>query len=262
MPCTLTHLCPKRMARPTACRSRGHGCRRLRLDTEGIRHLPLFENLDLPVICDLIGPAPVEVYPRATMLFEAGSPAEAFFIVLSGRVKLFALTEDGRESIVEIIEPVSSFAEAAIFAGGVYPVGAEVVEEAALVRVGARRFLHRLRDNPAVACRILGSLLRWQRRLAAELDGLRHRTPMERVAHLLVSLSPGVQGGAVVILPMKKTVIASRLGMKPESLSRVLARLRGVGVRTEGRVVHIEDVARLHALCVPALSAAGTLQNA
>ena len=226
-------------------------CRRRRLDPVAIRQLPLFESLDPAVTCRLLGTAEVEIRPRNSMLFQAGNRADAFFIVLSGVVKLFALTEDGRESIVEIVEPVSSFAEAAMFAGGVYPVAAEVVEEAALVRVGAREFFNELRANPAVAGRMLGSLLRWERRLAGELRRQRDFSPMERVAELLVSLTPQAQGETVVTLPMKKLVIASRLGMKPESLSRVLARLRDFGVHTQGRTVRIEDVSRLHALCAP-----------
>lgn len=230
---------------PPRCRTRP--CRR-GLNLAVIRNLPLFESLDHDTTCALLGTASVEFHPRNSMLFQAGDPADAFFIVLSGQVKLFALTVGGRESIVETIEPVSSFAEAAILAGA-YPVAAEVVEDAALVRVGARRFLNNLRANPAVACRMLGSLLRWERRLGGELNRLRSRSPIERVAELLISLTPRVHGETIVTLPMKKLVIASRLGMKPETLSRVLARLREFGVHTHGRTVRIEDIARLHALC-------------
>ncbi|MCM8735594.1 cyclic nucleotide-binding domain-containing protein [Azospirillum sp. A1-3] len=230
-------------------RCRGRLCRR-GLDLPAIRSLPLFESLEPAVICRLLGNSPVELHPRNSPLFQAGDPAHAFFIVLSGRVKLLALTESGRESIVETVEPVSSFAEAAIFAG-VYPVAAEVVEKAELLRVGARGFLAGLRANPVAACCMLGSLLRWERRLAGEVRRLCSRSPMERVAALLVSLAPQVSGETVIVLPMKKLVIASRLGMEPESLSRVLGRLREFGVHTQGRTVRVEDVARLHALCAP-----------
>ncbi|MBK1840395.1 cyclic nucleotide-binding domain-containing protein [Azospirillum sp. YIM B02556] len=255
MSCVLARLCTDpggargvEPARPPV-RCRGRLCRR-GIDLPAIRSLPLFESLEPAVICRLLGNAPAESHPRNSLLFQAGDQADAFFIVLSGRVKLFALTEGGRESIVETVEPVSSFAEAAIFAG-VYPIAAEVVERAELLRVGARGFLAGLRANPAVACRMLGSLLRWERRLAGEMRRLRSRSPMERVAELLVSLTPQASGETVIVLPMKKLVIASRLGMEPESLSRVLGRLREFGVHTQGRTVRVEDVARLHALCAP-----------
>ncbi|MBP2230490.1 CRP-like cAMP-binding protein [Azospirillum agricola] len=253
MSCVLARLCadtgggPEPVRLPIRCR--GRLCRR-GLDLTAIRHLPLFESLEPDVICTLLGNSPAEFHPRHSLLFQAGDPADAFFIVLSGQVKLFALTENGRESIVETVEPVSTFAEAAIFAG-VYPIAAEVVEKAALLRVGARGFLAGLRANPAVARRMLGSLLHWERRLAGEVRRLCSRSPLERVAELLVSLTPQVSGETVVILPMKKLVIASRLGMEPETLSRVLARLREFGVHTRGRTVRVEDVARLHALCTP-----------
>ncbi|CAO3433131.1 cyclic nucleotide-binding domain-containing protein [Azospirillum doebereinerae] len=253
MSCVLARLCaaPNDSSAPgrPSPRCRKRLCRR-GIDLEGIRSLPLFESLEPAVVCALLGNTPAELHPRHSLLFQAGDPADAFFIVLSGQVKLFALTESGRESIVETVEPVSSFAEAAIFAGA-YPIAAEVVEKAVLLRVGARGFLAGLRANPTVACRMLGSLLRWERRLAGEVRRLCSRSPLERVAELLVSLTPQVSGETVVVLPMKKLVIASRLGMEPETLSRVLARLREFGVHTQGRTVRVEDVARLHALCAP-----------
>lgn len=256
MACALAHLCHEAPGTAASGLCRGRRCRR-RLDAAAIRGLPLFDGLDRGGIARLLTGATIEHRSRNALLFQAETPADAFFILLDGRVKLFALTADGQESIVEVVDPVASFAEAAILAGGVYPVTAEVLDEAVLVRVGARGFLQNLRDDADVAARMLASMLRWERRLTAELERLQKLRPMERMADLLISLAPVAEGKATVVLPLKKVVLASRLGMKPETLSRVLARLRDFGVQTQGRTVHIEDVSRLHALCTaPAMNRA------
>ena len=70
---------------------------------------------------------------------------------------------------------------------------------------------------------------------------------MQRVAEFLLDLAAG-DGACTVALPYNKTLIAGRLGMKPESLSRAFARLRDHGVRIEAAMAHIEDVDRLREL--------------
>ena len=243
-------ICPVRgtaAAGGGRCRS-AKGCRRQRLDPALVADLPIFEKVPVDVLGDLLGNAMIESHGNHAMLFEAGDPADAFYILLGGRVKLFALLEDGKESIVEVVEPVSSFAEGAMFASGHYPVSAEVIEDAALVRVRAEPFLAGLKQNRDLAARMLSALSHWNRHLRREVRTLREHSPLRRVSGFLLSLIPCDEGPASVALPLKKVIIASRLGMEPESLSRVLGRLRAVGVRTTGNTVHVEDVARLRRL--------------
>ena len=67
----------------------------------------------------------------------------------------------------------------------------------------------------------------------------------QRLAQFLVSLAPVKVGSAVVALPYDKSLIAHRLGMKPESLSRAFARLRGQGVTTDGNRVLVDNMVHL-----------------
>ena len=71
---------------------------------------------------------------------------------------------------------------------------------------------------------------------------------MQRVAEFLLDLSAGREGEVSVALPYNKALIAGRLGIKPETLSRAFARLRDHGVRIEAAMAHIEDVDRLREL--------------
>lgn len=214
-----------------------------------VMSLPLFGGLEHHVLERLMNDASALTCERRTLLFSAGTKADCFYIVLDGQVKLFALTPDGRESIVEVFTPISSFGEAAMLSQGSFPLHAEVIEDATLIRVGRRAFLATLRSDHEVAYRMLTSMCRWHQRLSSEIQHLKQQAPWQRVAEFLLALTEAREGEAVVALPFNKEILASRVGIRRESLSRVLARLRELGVRTEGNAVRIDDVGNLRRMC-------------
>ncbi|CDK98620.1 conserved protein of unknown function, containing cyclic nucleotide-binding-like [Magnetospirillum gryphiswaldense MSR-1 v2] len=211
--------------------------------------LPLFDGLEHDILERLMADSTALTLERRSLLFSAGAVADCFYIVLDGQVKLSALTPDGRESIVEVFTPVSSFGEAAMLSMGVFPLHAEVIEDATIIRVGRRAFVATLRSDPVVGYRMLAGMCRWHQRLSSEIRHLKEIPPWQRVAEFLLALTDTRQGQAVVALPFNKEILASRVGIRRESLSRVLARLRDMGVRTEGNSVRIDDVASLRQRC-------------
>jgi CRP-like cAMP-binding protein len=78
--------------------------------------------------------------------------------------------------------------------------------------------------------------------LVNQVEQLQTRSSAQRLAQFLVSLAPVEDGSAVIVLPYDKSLIAHRLGMKPESLSRAFARLRAQGVSADGNRVLVEDI--------------------
>jgi CRP-like cAMP-binding protein len=79
-----------------------------------------------------------------------------------------------------------------------------------------------------------------------QVEQLTVRSSTERLADFLLKLAPaGKAGEAVVRLPLDKAMIAARLGMQPETLSRALARLRPLGIETRGSRVTIRDIESL-----------------
>lgn len=207
-----------------------------------IRAMPLFAGLKSELLQQMMADATVITAPRGTLLFTLGSNADCFYLVLTGQVKLFALLCDGRESIIEIIHPVASFGEAAMLAGQGFPVNAEIIEDADLIRVGKRAFLNSLHRDHAVAYRMLAAMSAWQHRLAGEANLLRQQPAWQRVAEYLLSLASTDNSEAVIRLPFSKEVLASRIGIRRESLSRVLARMRLFGVETSGSTIRIRDL--------------------
>jgi len=214
-------------------------------DLEMVRRVPLFEGLPAATVAALTAEARVAGYDAQTLLLSRGDQADRFFVVLAGRVRLFVLTAEGRESIIEFVGPGQSFAEAAVFGSCRVPVSAEAEPGTRLVHIPARPILARIAEDAGVARAMMDSLARWQRHLIDRVGGFKVRSPGQRLAAALLALTGATGGGTAVRLAVTKAGLASHIGITPESLSRAMARLRSVGVACRGRDVTIADVALL-----------------
>lgn len=209
---------------------------------------PAFAALTRPELATLLDQAQAVAYADTGLLFSQGDDADRFFVVLEGRVNLFALTETGDQSVIEVFDPIATFAEAAMFSSGKFPLNCEVVAGSRLVNVPAAPFLRRLSGNRPLAFHLLSGLSRWQMRLIHEITELKSKSPSQRLASFLLALAKDHQGSAHIRLPITKQVLASRIGIAPESLSRALARLKAAGVESHGRDVVLTDLDALRRL--------------
>jgi CRP-like cAMP-binding protein len=185
-------------------------------------------------------------------LFRHGEPAGHFYFLRQGLVKLFRLSPEGDEKIIEIIRPGETFAEAVMFMGtkGRYPVNAEAVSEARLLAFSQSRFLGMLREMPEASFSLLASMSRRLHMLVNQIESLTLQNATYRLVTYLLEQLPGGSATAPEIqLSVPKSVIAARLAIQPETLSRILARLRQGGlVEVHGAHIAVRDVQALRKL--------------
>ncbi len=205
----------------------------------------IFGGLDNESLRGLLAKAVVDEHARGEVLFRQGEPANHFFFVFEGWVKVFRLTRAGDEAVVGVFTRGQSFAEAAAFIEGEYPASAETVAESRLMRVPAKGLTSLLRESPDLGLAMLASTSRHLHSLIHQIEQLKARTGTQRVAEFLGELCPIEDGACTIGLPYDKTLIAGRLGMKPESLSRAFARLRPLGVIIDHNTAAIRDVVAL-----------------
>ena len=184
-------------------------------------------------------------FARAETIFLQGERASAIYIVVDGWVKLYRMAPSGAEAVVGVFTRGSSFGEAVAFRHDTYPVAAEAVTDCTLLRIEADVLLRQIRDNPKVAISILSATFVHLHGLVAQVEALKAQTGAQRVAEFLLELAPCKDGACEVTLPYDKVLIAGRLGMKPESLSRAFSRLKDQGVTVRQNVAQIDDVAVL-----------------
>jgi CRP/FNR family transcriptional regulator, dissimilatory nitrate respiration regulator len=215
-----------------------------------VTRVPLFAGLPADSVSDLLSESQVIRAEAGTQLFNQGEPASRFYVQLDGQVELFVLTQDNRESVIDILAGGETFAEEAIFDTGVYPVGAKVVSDARLIVVEAQPFMDRLSEEFHLVVAMMGGMSRHLRVLLYQISELKLKSTAQRLGGFLLSLTEEEAGEVRVTLPYDKRLLANRLGMKPESLSRALAKLRDTGVADKDGQVTIQDVAELRDYCL------------
>jgi CRP/FNR family transcriptional regulator, dissimilatory nitrate respiration regulator len=211
-----------------------------------IRWTAFFKAMPAEEALSLTGDRKPQVYDKGVTLFRQGEPASAFFVVLSGWVKLYRITPDGLEVVINVFTTGDTFAEAAMFLGGRYPAFAETVSRARLLRIEASVFRARILEKPELALCMLASASRHLKSLISQIEQIKVRSAPQRIAEFLIGALPQGEGGpAAIEFPFEKNLLANRLGMKPESFSRALAKLKSYGVTVDKDTVIVADPAKL-----------------
>jgi CRP-like cAMP-binding protein len=206
---------------------------------------PVFSGLPQSAFEALLNSATVKNVSRGDNLFVQGDPANYFFVVLEGWVKVYRVTPSGGEAVVAIFTRGQSFAEAAAFVGGRFPASCEAVTEGRLLCIKSSNLLRLIRENADIGLAMLASTSMHLHMLVQQIEQLKAHTGAQRVAEFLSSLCLVDTGACRLGLPYDKALIAARLGMQPESLSRAFARLKEIGVHIEQKFAVVDDVGRL-----------------
>ena len=216
-------------------------------DWELVMRAPLFKAMGPTISRTMIDDRSPRPYARGETIFEEGEPADGFFCVIEGWAKLYRLREDGEEVVVSIFSAGETFAEVAMFLGGRYPASCEAASSSRILKIDATKLRQAVLDQPQLAFDMLAAASVRLRQLVDEIEQLKARSAPQRIAGFFVKQTRLASGPARIALPYEKALIASRLGMKPESFSRALGKLAELGVVVERESVIIPDVARLAA---------------
>ncbi|MCR4346646.1 MAG: Crp/Fnr family transcriptional regulator [Sulfuricaulis sp.] len=217
-----------------------------------LRRAYLFADMSEPHLQSLVNGMQDIHLDAGKTLFRQGQAAERFYFLREGLVKLFRMSPEGDEKIIEIMRPGETFAEAVMFMGnqGRYPVNAEAINESRVYAFEQKVFLNLLRESNEATFGLLGSMSRRLHMLVNQIESLTLQNATYRlVAYLLEQIPRDVKTSPEVQLTTPKGVIASRLAIQPETLSRILAKLRQGGlIEVHGNHITIRDVQALRNL--------------
>jgi CRP-like cAMP-binding protein len=230
-------------------------------DLQVITRVSMFRGLRSETVEHIISPATAIMLRPHEPLFQQGDPATSFFIVIDGWVKLYRLTVSGDEAVIHVPTKGECLAEAVAFNGSRYPASAEAVTEARVGRIPADHLVRCIRENPDIALAMISSTSQHLHQLIQQVEQLKAQSGVQRVAEFLASLAMAKHGKCALALPYDKVLIAARIGMTPESLSRAFAKLRSVGVEIDSSQVVVNDLAKLRQIAANERSAVrGTLR--
>jgi CRP-like cAMP-binding protein len=210
-----------------------------------VRAAPLFSALDESAVQGLLQRCPVLKRPAGAVVFTPAERAERFYVVLSGRVKLYKLSPKGDEQILHLYGAGHSFAEAAVLGGGEYPAFAEVVEDATLLAVRRSVLAEAITANPELAMGMLAGLSAKLREFNRLIEELSLKEVPARLAAALLRQSEEASS-ATFRLKQTKRQLAAQIGTVAETLSRALRKLKQQGlIDVRGSQVTIRDHDRL-----------------
>lgn len=215
---------------------------------DALRQAPLLAQLSDQEMTQLRARAQTRHLEAGQWLFAQDDPAERFFFIHSGQIRLFRLSAEGEEKIIELIGPGQTFAEALMFMGtGRYPVCAAALSRSELLAIDANAFAAMLRDSPDTCFALLGSLSQRLHALITEIDHLALHSASVRFARWLLSELP--DDADELTLSWPKATLASRLTIKPETWSRITRHLSEQGVMSvSGQRIRVHDRAALRQL--------------
>jgi len=213
--------------------------------TDALAGIPLFAGIPSEYLGDISRSARQVEFPKGQTIFRVGDPARELFFLLSGQAKRATFSAGGNEKVIELLLPGQSFGEAELFGARPYASFAVAVEPTVLLCVGGDSVRRTLETAPQLSMRIIGALAK--RAIAIESDAAasHFRTGCQRLLdYLLAQVGTALEphGQTKLTLTASKQLIASRIGMTPETLSRVLHDLADAGmIVVDGRNIHLQN---------------------
>ena len=200
------------------------------MSAELLKRCPLFAGLKEEDLKRMRAVASLKHVGKKQILFGEGEEAKGFYVILSGKVKLYKISPEGKEQILHVVSAPDAFAEAALFLEGSYPAFAEALAESQLLFFPKKDFVQLIERNPQLSINMIVSLSQFLRRFASLIEELSLKEVSSRVAKYLIDLSLKLskeeKDRSEVELDLSKSQLASKLGTISETLSRTLTKMR------------------------------------
>lgn len=212
-----------------------------------LRGAVLFSILSDFEISLFLAAAQARTYKKGKLLYVEGDPAEYFYVICSGWIKLFHTMHEGDEVIADMLTIGHLVGESAVFEKDHYACSALVVEDVQLLSIPLRVLKNQIANSQILALSMLSAMSRHHRRHYGEMALNATQSAPKRVGCFLLRLCPRDKKTDIVFhLPYDKTLIADTLGMQGATFSRALNILRiKTGLRIKGTSVEIDSAARL-----------------
>lgn len=207
-----------------------------------LQGIPLFSSLDARIIEQLVKESQVFGKKKGEAIFLEGEQAKGLHVVLDGVVKVCHASPEGQELVLHVLRSGHLFGEAALFQQSTYPASAYAEKSCHLLYIPGTSLFELLRKHPDMAFAMLGALSVRLRYFARKLQAAHDHNALQRLAAYLLhrlSLSPD---STSLHMDVSQETMASMLGIRRETLSRMLSQLEQEGiVRKEKKTLVVVD---------------------
>ncbi len=209
---------------------------------EHLKITPLFQGLTAEELDELAMILTDQEFKRGQTIFSEGDAGLGFYVVVSGLVKIYKLSLDGKEQILHIFEAGEPFAEAAVFAGVSFPAHALALKNSRVFFFPRTSFIEVIKNHPTLAMNMMAALSMRLKKFAHMIEALSLKEVPGRLASHILYLYDQQDDSDEVDLKIAKNHVASLLGTIPETLSRILTKMQKQElIRSSGSTIIILD---------------------
>ncbi|MBE2191269.1 MAG: Crp/Fnr family transcriptional regulator [Alphaproteobacteria bacterium] len=211
----------------------------------------LFEKLKESSLEKLLQHSVIQDYESGRLLVQQGDKPEYIYLVISGVLKTFRIdAEEGREATIRMLQSGDTCMEAVLFMGGPSPINVQTVNQSKVLQLPERIVKQHALDDAQFAMNLLRIVTRHYKNAMHQIEAMNIKSPLQRVGYyfLLKHLDAG-HDNLEFELPFQKQMIANYLGMTPETFSRTLKQMKGLGIEIEGEKIKMRDAFSLCHFC-------------
>lgn len=206
-----------------------------------MRNAPLFSAFEDSELRRVLEVCPARSLPAGSQVFSPLQQADAFYVILAGKVKVYKLSARGDEQILHMYGPGRTFGEAAMWAGVRYPAHAEVLADSTLLAISRAALRDLIARNAETAMNMLAGMSAKLREFNQLIEQLSLKEVPARLADILLEL-PAKPGTDTVVLRQTKRELAAQIGTIAETLSRAFRKLSSSGlIEVNGPEITILD---------------------
>ena len=222
----------------------------MREQTEQLRKTPIFSDFSDTELDEVFGLINERKFKRETIIFHENEPGNYFYIIKAGRVKVYKLSEDGRELIIGIFGDSGVFGDVPVFDGGPYPASAAAMTDTIVWAISRADFEKLVTAHPEISLKLIRVLGRRLRQAHNVLRGMALKNVPQRMAILLLNLKEEygreTRDGILLELPLSRQDMAELIGVSRETATRELSKLAKTGtIIIDGRNITIVNEPKL-----------------
>ena len=218
-------------------------------DLDLVRNIPLLAGIGGDTFASLTSGASLEWCSREAVLVTEGEVPDFLHVLVTGAAALSSRADSGQETVLDILCRGACFAPAAVLADAPSLTSARLLDPSQILLLSAPVVRAQVARDPVFAHRVMQALTGQFRTLVREVKDLKLRNTTQRLSAFILDQVDRPEDGVAVELPVSRRVLASRLGMTPEQLSRTFAKLSDRDLHISGSTIIVRSIERLRRLC-------------
>ncbi|AFM00231.1 cAMP-binding protein [Desulfitobacterium dehalogenans ATCC 51507] len=205
-----------------------HGCE-CEGHTSCVSLVPIFNHLEAEQMAEITEAVQSDSYKKGEVIYRAGDQSDSLYIVRSGKIRVYRLSESGKEQLVRFLSPGDFTGEHALFSESVHESYAEAVENTEVCQITRTDLQKFLLKYPSISLKILTEFSSRLEKSEKQTTRVSTEKVETRLALFLAECIDKEEASMEFVLPMSKRDLASFLGTTPETISRKLTEFEDAG---------------------------------